>query len=62
VAGWEGHRGQLDLKLLERPRSASVGTPSARAVGILTRYRDSWVEAERDRWARRFPVELILGY
>jgi len=62
VTGWEGHRGQLDLKLLERPRSASVSTLSARAVGILTRYKDSWVEAERDHWAKRFRVELVLGY
>lgn len=62
VTGWEGHRGQLDFKLLERPRSQSVSTLSARAVGILTRYKDSPIEAERDHWSKRLRVELVLGY
>ncbi len=62
VTGWEGHRGQLDFKLLERPRSASVSTLSARAVGILTRYKDAVIPAQRDRWSKRFRVELVLDY
>jgi hypothetical protein len=62
VTGWQGHRGEIDFKLLERPRSRSVGTLSARAVGILTRYKDSPIEAERDHWSKRFRVELVLGY
>jgi hypothetical protein len=62
VTGWEGHRGQLDLKLLERPRSATASTLSARAVGILTRYKDSPVEAERDHWSKRLRLELVLAY
>jgi hypothetical protein len=62
VTGWEGHRGQLDIKLLERPRSASVSTLSARAAGILTRYKDSPIDVERDHWSKRFRLELVLDY
>jgi hypothetical protein len=60
--GWEGHRAQLDFKLLEWPRSASASTVGARAVGVLTRYKDSPVDAQRDHWSRRLRLELVLAY
>jgi len=39
-----------------------VSTLSARAVGILTRYKDSPVEVERDHWSKRLRLELVLTY
>jgi hypothetical protein len=62
VTGWEGHRGQVDVKLLERPRSSGVSTLGARVEGILTRYKDSPIEIRRDHWSKRIRVELVLGY
>jgi hypothetical protein len=62
VTGWEGHRGLVGFKLTERARTDTVATLSLQAVGILTRYKDSPVEAERDHWSKRLRLELVFDY
>jgi hypothetical protein len=62
VTGWEGHRGLVGFKLVERARTDTVATLSLQAIGILTRYKDAPIEAERDHWSKRFRLELVLGY
>ncbi len=54
VTGWEGHRFELGLKLVEHL--------SAHAIGILTRFKDSTRPEERDYWTRRYRLELRLHY
>ena len=62
VTGWEGHRALVGFKLVERVRTDTAATLSLQAIGILTRYKDAPIEAERDHWSKRFRLELVLGY
>ena len=52
--GWEGHRGDVGLRLSDNA--------ALHGVGQLQRFKDSAREAERDHWIRRYRVELRFLY
>jgi hypothetical protein len=54
ATGWEGHRGDLGFKTTEQS--------SIHAIGQLQRFKDSPVEADRDKWVKRYRLELRIAY
>jgi hypothetical protein len=52
--GWEGHRGDLGVRLSENA--------ALHGVAQLQRFKDSAREAERDHWVRRYRAELRFNY
>jgi hypothetical protein len=52
--GWEGHRGDIGVRLSEN--SALHG------VAQIQRFKDSPREAERDHWVKRYRAELRITY
>jgi hypothetical protein len=54
ATGWEGHRGDLGVRLSEN--SALHG------VAQVQRFKDSPREAERDVWVKRYRAELRITY
>lgn len=52
VTGWEGHRGDLGLRVSD--------FIDAHGVGQVQRFKDSANLAERDHWVKRFRIELRL--
>jgi Putative porin len=54
VTGWEGHRGELGVRLVDHW--------TLHAIGQLQRFKDSPRPEERDHWVKRFRVELRVSY
>lgn len=52
--GWEGHRGDLGVRVSDNA--------ALHGVAQLQRFKDSPREAERDHWLRRYRVELRVNY
>jgi hypothetical protein len=52
--GWEGHRGDLGIRLSDNT--------ALHGVAQLQRFKDSAREAERDHWLRRYRAELRFSY
>ncbi|HEY7510324.1 MAG TPA: putative porin [Vicinamibacteria bacterium] len=52
--GWEGHRGDVGVRLYEGV--------ALHAVGQLQRFKDSARAEERDHWLKRYRVELRVTY
>jgi hypothetical protein len=54
ATGWEGHRGDLGIRVSDNA--------ALHGVAQLQRFKDSAREAERDHWLRRYRVELRISY
>jgi hypothetical protein len=54
VTGWEGHRGELGVRV--------VNHWTAHAIGQVQRFKDSPRPEERDHWVKRFRVEVRVDY
>src|SRR5262249_31339992 len=54
VTGWEGHRGELGVRVVDHW--------TAHAIGQVQRFRDSPRPEERDHWVKRFRVEVRVDY
>jgi hypothetical protein len=52
--GWEGHRGDLGIRVSDNT--------ALHGVAQLQRFKDSAREAERDHWVRRYRVDLRYTY
>ena len=52
--GWEGHRGDLGIRLSDNT--------ALHGVAQIQRFTDSAREAERDHWLRRYRAELRFSY
>jgi Putative porin len=54
VTGWEGHRGELGVRVVEHW--------TVHGIGQVQRFKDSPRPEERDHWVKRFRVELRVDY
>jgi hypothetical protein len=54
VTGWEGHRGELGIRVVDHW--------TAHAIGQVQRFKDSPRPEERDHWVKRFRVEVRVDY
>jgi hypothetical protein len=54
ATGWEGHRGELAVRVAERA--------TVHGIAQIIRFKDSPREEERDHWMKRYRVELRLDY